>query len=47
MMPHAEIMIGDEIETSPPFRPDEKIVLYCGSGISCSRIAASLHERGI
>ena len=47
MIPGSEIMIGDEIENAPPFNPDEKVVLYCGSGNSCSRIAATLRERGL
>jgi rhodanese-related sulfurtransferase len=29
-----------------PFDAGRRIVLYCGSGNSCSRIAASLRERG-
>ena len=29
-----------------PFGKDEDVVLYCGSGNSCSRIAKSLRERG-
>lgn len=29
-----------------PFSEDEDVVLYCGSGNSCSRIAASLRDRG-
>lgn len=29
-----------------PFGKDEDVVLYCGSGNSCSRIARSLRERG-
>jgi rhodanese-related sulfurtransferase len=29
-----------------PFEKDEPVVLYCGSGNSCSRIAAQLRERG-
>lgn len=46
-IPGSEIMIGDEIENAPPFSPDEKVVLYCGSGNSCSRIAATLREKGL
>ena len=46
-IPGSETMIGDEIETSPPFAPDEKVVLYCGSGNSCARIAATLRDRGL
>lgn len=33
---------GDDL----PFGKDEEIVLYCGSGNSCSRIAQDLRERG-
>jgi rhodanese-related sulfurtransferase len=33
---------GDDL----PFAKDEEVVLYCGSGNSCSRIAATLRERG-
>lgn len=29
-----------------PFGKDDDVVLYCGSGNSCSRIAKSLRERG-
>lgn len=29
-----------------PFERDEEVVLYCGSGNSCSRIAKTLRERG-
>jgi len=29
-----------------PFGRDEDVVLYCGSGNSCSRIAQTLRERG-
>lgn len=29
-----------------PFAQDENVVLYCGSGNSCSRIARNLRERG-
>jgi rhodanese-related sulfurtransferase len=29
-----------------PFGRDEEVVLYCGSGNSCSRIAGELRERG-
>jgi rhodanese-related sulfurtransferase len=29
-----------------PFSKDQAIVLYCGSGNSCSRVAATLRERG-
>jgi rhodanese-related sulfurtransferase len=33
---------GDEL----PFGKDEDVVLYCGSGNSCSRIAKTLRDRG-
>ena len=29
-----------------PFEKDDYVVLYCGSGNSCSRIANALRERG-
>ncbi len=29
-----------------PFGKDEQVVLYCGSGNSCSRIAKTLRDRG-
>ena len=29
-----------------PFAREQRVVLYCGSGNSCSRIAATLRERG-
>jgi tRNA 2-thiocytidine biosynthesis protein TtcA len=29
-----------------PFDRDDEIVLYCGSGNSCSRVAKTLRERG-
>ncbi len=29
-----------------PFERNEDVVLYCGSGNSCSRIAQALRERG-
>lgn len=29
-----------------PFGKDDDVVLYCGSGNSCSRIADALRERG-
>ncbi|HKU67874.1 MAG TPA: rhodanese-like domain-containing protein [Candidatus Baltobacteraceae bacterium] len=39
---------GEEIERSEhlPFEKDEHVVLYCGSGNSCSRIAQTLREKG-
>jgi len=40
-------MEGASLESAaPPFSKDEPVVMYCGSGNSCSRIAASLRERG-
>lgn len=35
-----------ESGTDVPFRKDEPVVLYCGSGNSCSRIAKTLRDRG-
>lgn len=29
-----------------PFTRDEKLVIYCGSGNSCRRVAAAMRERG-
>ena len=39
---------GEELERAeqPPFDKNERVVLYCGSGNSCSRIAQTLRERG-
>ena len=39
---------GEELETARdlPFGKDERIVLYCGSGNSCSRVAKTLREKG-
>ena len=39
---------GEELETAQdlPFERDERVVLYCGSGNSCSRVAQTLHEKG-
>jgi rhodanese-related sulfurtransferase len=34
-----------EAETLP-FTDNDEVVLYCGSGNSCSRVAATLRERG-
>lgn len=40
-------MDGVALESAaPPFSKDDPVVLYCGSGNSCTRIAASLRERG-
>jgi len=35
-----------ESGTDVPFGKDEPVVLYCGSGNSCSRIAKTLRDRG-
>lgn len=35
-----------ESETDLPFDKNEDVVLYCGSGNSCSRIARTLRGRG-
>lgn len=39
---------GEELEAAQhlPFSKDERVVLYCGSGNSCSRVAQTLRERG-
>lgn len=39
---------GEELETAEqlPFSKDEHVVLYCGSGNSCSRVAQTLREKG-
>jgi rhodanese-related sulfurtransferase len=47
MIPGSQVMSGEEITANPPFDPNEKVVLYCGSGNSCSRVAATLRERGL
>ena len=38
--------LADADADALPFDKDEPVVLYCGSGNSCSRIAAQLRERG-
>lgn len=47
-IPGSTRLNGDELEAAQdvPFGKEERVVLYCGSGNSCSRIAASLRERG-
>ena len=47
-IPGSERFEGEELEFGDtlPFEPEEDVVLYCGSGNSCSRIAAALRERG-
>lgn len=39
---------GEELQNAGelPFSQDDPVVLYCGSGNSCSRIAADLRARG-
>ncbi len=39
---------GEELENAAdlPFSKDEHVVLYCGSGNSCSRVAQTLREKG-
>lgn len=39
---------GEQIEMAEhlPFSKDEHVVLYCGSGNSCSRVAQTLREKG-
>ncbi len=39
---------GETLENSDelPFAKDECVVLYCGSGNSCSRVAQTLREKG-
>lgn len=39
---------GEALETAErlPFNKDEHVVLYCGSGNSCSRVAQTLREKG-
>ena len=47
-IPGSERLVGEELElgTNVPFSKDEAVVLYCGSGNSCGRIAGVLRERG-
>lgn len=39
---------GEDMENGVhvPFEKDDRVVLYCGSGNSCSRVARVLRERG-
>lgn len=39
---------GEQLEAMVdlPFSKDEHVVLYCGSGNSCSRVAKTLREKG-
>ena len=47
-IPGSERRNGEELVTSEslPFERDERVVLYCGIGNSCSLIAAQLRDRG-
>ena len=47
-IPGSERYDGSLLESGEaiPFAKDERVVLYCGSGNSCSRIASQLRERG-
>ena len=45
-IPNSERFDGEALAAMPPFPKDEPVVIYCGSGNSCSRIAAALRERG-
>jgi rhodanese-related sulfurtransferase len=49
MIPGSVRMDGQPLEASqePPFTAGTKVVLYCGSGNSSTRIAAVLRERGV
>ena len=49
MIPGSVRMEGAALEApgaAIPFGKEREVVLYCGSGNSCSRIAAELRERG-
>lgn len=39
---------GEELEAAQqlPFDKDKRVVLYCGSGNSCSRVAQTLRDKG-
>jgi rhodanese-related sulfurtransferase len=46
-IPGSLVLEGAALESAaPPFSKDQPVVLYCGSGNSCTRIAASLSDRG-
>jgi len=47
-IPGSERYRGDDLANSEslPFEKDESVVLYCGSGNSCSVLAQQLRERG-
>lgn len=48
-IPNSIRLNGEELEAAehPPFAPGERVVLYCGSGNSCKRVATALRSRGI
>ncbi len=47
-IPGSLLYNGEALETSAdlPFDKNDDVVLYCGSGNSCSRAAQNLRERG-
>lgn len=47
-IPGSERRDGSKLEdgSDVPFTQQERVVLYCGSGNSCTRIAHALRERG-
>ena len=47
-IPGSQRYDGAELESGEglPFTEHDDVVLYCGSGNSCSRIAATLREKG-
>lgn len=47
-IPGSEQFDGSKMESGEaiPFEKDERVVLYCGSGNSCTRIAGTLREQG-
>lgn len=47
-IPGSERFDGSRMESGEaiPFQPEEPVVLYCGSGNSCGRIADRLQQQG-
>ncbi|HEV3152766.1 MAG TPA: rhodanese-like domain-containing protein [Candidatus Baltobacteraceae bacterium] len=45
-IPGSQRAEGEAIESNPPFGKGDRVILYCGSGNSCSRIAGELQQRG-
>lgn len=45
-IPGSKRYSAEEVAEHPPFAPGARVVLYCGSGNSCSRVAAELQARG-